>query len=244
MAGMISKDLKRNWQRQGCGPGRRGYHHGGLKDALVEAARALMAEHGPAGFHLGRGGQARRRNHGGALPAFRRPQRPHERTRAARLDLFAERLAGAWDEGQPDARAALRRMGRAYLGFAAAEPGLYAAMFDSAKNLRGAAAFAVANKAFDGLSRAAAGVLAAAGGNPRDARRLALEIWALAHGTAMLALAGHLDHGAGGRSRRDPRSGRRGLDRGRAAAEVRCLKFNDVRGFERARASTSIRMLM
>jgi hypothetical protein len=84
-------------------------------------------------------------------------------------------------------------MGRAYLGFAAAEPGLYTAMFDSAKNLRGPAAFAVANKAFEGLSRAAAGVIAAAGGNPREARRLALEIWALAHGTAMLALSGHLD---------------------------------------------------
>ncbi|MGB6655726.1 MAG: TetR family transcriptional regulator, partial [Methylovirgula sp.] len=47
---MIPKDLKRNWKQ--CGPERRGYHHGGLKDALVEAARALMAEHGPAGFTL------------------------------------------------------------------------------------------------------------------------------------------------------------------------------------------------
>jgi hypothetical protein len=84
-------------------------------------------------------------------------------------------------------------MGRAYLGFAAAEPGLYAAMFENARNLRAPAFLAVANWAFDGLSRATAGVLVAAGGNPRDARRLALEIWALAHGTAMLALAGHLD---------------------------------------------------
>jgi hypothetical protein len=88
-------------------------------------------------------------------------------------------------------------MGRAYLSFAAAEPGLYSAMFDSAKTLRGLAALSVANKAFDGLSRAVAGVLAAAGGNPRDVRRLALEIWALAHGTAMLALAGHLDPARG-----------------------------------------------
>jgi AcrR family transcriptional regulator len=197
MARMIPKDMKRNWQREGCGPGRRGYHHGGLKDALVEAARALMAEHGPAGFTLAEA--AKRVGVTNAAPYRHFADRSDLMGELARrgFDLFAERLAGAWDEGRPDAYAALRRMGRAYLGFAAAEPGLYAAMFDSAKNLRGAAAFAVASKAFEGLSRAAAGVLAAAGGNPREARRLALEIWALAHGTAMLALGGHLDAGRG-----------------------------------------------
>ncbi len=197
MARMIPKDMKRNWQREGCGPGRRGYHHGGLKDALVEAARALMAEHGPAGFTLAEA--AKRVGVTNAAPYRHFADRSDLMSELARrgFDLFAERLAGAWDEGRPDAYAALRRMGRAYLGFAAAEPGLYAAMFDSAKNLRGAAAFAVANKAFDGLSRAAAGVLAGAGGNPREARRLALEIWALAHGTAMLALGGHLDPARG-----------------------------------------------
>jgi len=180
-----------------CGPERRGYHHGGLKDALVEAARALMAEHGPAGFTLAEA--AKRVGVTGAAPYRHFADRRDLMGELARrgFDLFAERLAGAWDDGRPDARAAFRRMGRAYLGFAAAEPGLYAAMFDSAKTLRSPAALAVANKAFDGLSRAAAGVLAAAGGNPRDVRRLALEIWALAHGIAMLALAGHLDPARG-----------------------------------------------
>ena len=134
-----------------------------LKDALVEAARALMAEHGPAGFTLAEA--AKRVGVTNAAPYRHFADRSDLMGELARrgFDLFAERLAGAWDEGRPDAYAALRRMGRAYLGFAAAEPGLYAAMFDSARNLRGAAAFAVANKAFDGLSRAAAGVLAGAG---------------------------------------------------------------------------------
>ena len=37
----------------GNGPGqRRGYHHGRLRDALVEAARSLVAERGTAGFTL------------------------------------------------------------------------------------------------------------------------------------------------------------------------------------------------
>jgi AcrR family transcriptional regulator len=192
---MIPKDLKRNWKS--CGSGRRGYHHGGLKDALVEAARALMAEHGPAGFTLAEA--AKRVGVTTAAPYRHFADRRDLMGELARrgFDMFAERLAGAWDDGKPDASAALRRMGRAYLGFATAEPGLYTAMFDSAKNLRGVAALALANKAFEGLSRATAGVLAAAGGNPREARRLAIEIWALAHGTTMLALGGHLDSARG-----------------------------------------------
>jgi AcrR family transcriptional regulator len=211
---MIPKDLKRNWRQ--CGPGRRGYHHGGLKDALVEAARALMAEHGPAGFTLAEA--AKRVGVTTAAPYRHFADRNDLMGELARrgFDLFAERLAGAWDDGRPDARAAFRRMGRAYLGFAAAEPGLYAAMFDSAKSLRGLAALSVANKAFDGLCHAAAGVLAA-NGNPREVRIFALQIWALAHGTAMLALAGHFDPARG----EDPAAI---LDRGAEALIEMALK--------------------
>jgi AcrR family transcriptional regulator len=192
---VIAKDIKRNWKH--FGPGRRGYHHGGLKDALVEAARALMAEHGPAGFTLAEA--AKRVGVTTGAPYRHFADRSDLMGELARrgFDLFAERLAGAWDNGRPDPRAAFRRMGRAYLGFAAAEPGLYAAMFDSAKSLRSLAALSVANKAFDGLCLAATGVLAAANGNPREVRNFALEVWALAHGTAMLALAGHFDPARG-----------------------------------------------
>ena len=38
---------------------------------------------------------------------------------------------GAWDDGRPDALTALDRMGKAYLGFARAEPAYYSAMFES-----------------------------------------------------------------------------------------------------------------
>ena len=37
-----------SWGKRGDGP--RGYHHGNLKEALVRAALALIAEKGPAGF--------------------------------------------------------------------------------------------------------------------------------------------------------------------------------------------------
>ena len=176
-----------------CEKPRRGYHHGRLKDALLEAARALIAEHGPAGFTLAEA--AKRVGVTGAAPYRHFADRNELIVELARrgFELFGERLMGAWDDGRPDARTALKRMGRAYLAFAAAEPGLYTAMFNEAKRLQQPIANVVASKAFDGLGRAAAAVLAGANVNPADVRKLAYELWALAHGTAMLALAGHLD---------------------------------------------------
>ncbi len=34
------------------GPGRRGYHHGNLREALIQSALSLIGEKGPAGFTI------------------------------------------------------------------------------------------------------------------------------------------------------------------------------------------------
>lgn len=161
---------------------RRAYHHGSLKDALIEAARALIEQRGPAGFSLTEAARAV-----GVTPAA--PYR-HFSDRDALMDevarrgfaLFLGRLAAAWDNGRPDPDAALERMGRAYLDFACGEPGYYRSMFSGA-----AGAWAGA-EAFDLLVVASDAVLAARGAGPDGARRLALEIWALSHGAAALML--------------------------------------------------------
>jgi AcrR family transcriptional regulator len=172
---------------------RRGYHHGRLKDALIEAARALIAQRGPNGFTLSEA--AKLVGVTAAAPYRHFADRDELIGALARrgFELFGERLAKAWDEGRPEARIALRRMGQAYLSFAAAEPGLYAAMFQNAKSLYGPAAEAVASQALDGLVHAATAILSKHGAAPGEARRLAFELWALSHGTAMLSLAGHLN---------------------------------------------------
>lgn len=175
------------------GEARRGYHHGSLKDALIAAARVLIAEHGSAGFTLA---EAAKLVGVTAAAPYRHFSDRHDLIgELARrgFELFDVHLSGAWDEGRPEARAALKRMGQAYIAFALAEPGLYSAMFNEAKHLRRPFSCAAADKAFDGLGRATAAVLAGANVSPADVRRLAFEIWALAHGTAMLAIAGHLD---------------------------------------------------
>src|SRR3984957_1108998 len=93
---------------------RRGYHHGNLKDALVEAARALIAERGAFGFTL-----AGAANLAGVTPAA--PYR-HFADRSALLtelarrgfELFGSLLREAWSDGRSAWDAGLQGMGAAY----------------------------------------------------------------------------------------------------------------------------------
>ena len=96
-----------SWHGHGRGT-RRGYHHGNLREALVEAALELIGAKGPAGFTF-----AEAARHAGVSPAA--PYR-HFRDRDALLSEVAQRgfqrfeqqLAAAWDEGRPNLRDGLR----------------------------------------------------------------------------------------------------------------------------------------
>ena len=169
---------------------RRGYHHGSLRDALVEAARLLVAERGAAGFTLAEA--AKRVGVTSAAPYRHFTDRADLMDEVARrgFDLFALKLEAAFDAGRPDAVRAFERMGDAYLAFARDEPGLYGAMFAREGMLETPGPKAAAERAFAALERGTR-VLLAAVGAPHDARLLSLQIWALSHGIATLFLAGH-----------------------------------------------------
>jgi len=174
-----------SWGRRGQS---RGYHHGNLKEALVRAALALIAEKGPAGFTF-----ADAARWAGVSPAA--PYR-HYRDRDALLaavahrgfEEFATRLAKSWDEGKPDVLSAFDRLGKAYLDFAKREPAYYSAMFeagvplDADPQLRDAGdrAFAVLRGAAERLV-----ALMPSRGRP-PALMVALHIWSMTHGIASL----------------------------------------------------------
>ena len=46
------KDIYMGWSGSSGGYERRGYHHGNLREALLDAALHLIAEKGPAGFTI------------------------------------------------------------------------------------------------------------------------------------------------------------------------------------------------
>ncbi len=158
--------------------GRRGYHHGNLREALIEAAVDLIAAKGPAGFTIAEAARL-----AGVSPAA--PYR-HFGDADALLaevalrgfDLLAARLTQAWNGGRPDPVRAFEDLGRAYLGFARQEPAYYAAMFDSRIGLDLHPELqAAADRAFLVLREAADRIAATA---PKDRRPPALMI-ALLH---------------------------------------------------------------
>ncbi|RTL52212.1 MAG: TetR/AcrR family transcriptional regulator [Bradyrhizobiaceae bacterium] len=176
-----------NWH----GHGRRGgsYHHGNLKEALIEAALDLIARKGPAGFTFAEAARS-----AGVSPAA--PYR-HFRDREELLASIAQQgfeqfeaaLSAAWDDGRPDTPAAFQRVGKAYLAFARDHHAYYSAMFESGLPLENNPSLLVASERAFAILRAASERLIALAppGVPRPpALMMALHIWSLSHGIASL----------------------------------------------------------
>jgi AcrR family transcriptional regulator len=172
--------------------GRRGYHHGNLREALVRAALDLIAEKGVAGFTFA--DAARSAGVSSAAP-YR-----HFRDREALLadvarrgfDLFAEKLNAAWADGNPDLYRAFENLGRAYLRFARDEPAFYSAMFEAGLPLDSDTGLRQASEQASAILRKAVEALTAK--LPKESRppalMMSLHIWAMTHGIASLFARG------------------------------------------------------
>lgn len=182
-----------SWHRDDAGSaGKRGYHHGNLRDALIKAALDLIAQKGPAGFTFAEAARA-------AGVSAAAPYR-HYRDRDALLadvakrgyEAFEAALAAAWNGGRPDPFSAFDALGRAYLAFAKREPAYFAAMFESGLSLADFPELKEAgDRAFNVLRDACADLAETA---PADKRppvlMMALHIWSLSHGIASLFARG------------------------------------------------------
>ena len=155
------------------------YHHGSLRAALIEQARALLDEGGPEAVTL----RETARRAGVSAAATYRHFRDKDSLLAAvgaeGFEQFAERLAASVQGGRPFAE-----MGRAYVAFAMERPGLFRLMFSPLIQEREAhpVMAAASAKAFAVLQSAAS-----AAGAPSP-----IFAWALAHGLSHLMLDGVL----------------------------------------------------
>lgn len=170
---------------------RRGYHHGNLKQALVEAALGLIADKGPMGFTLAEA--ARLAGVSAAAPYRHFKGRDDLLEEVARqgFDLFAQRLETAL-AGQPSPLSAFGAAGRAYLDFARRHPGHYMAMFESGLSVVGNPALAQAADRAQGTLIGGAEALFShlpAGQRP-PAGMVANHIWAMSHGIVELFTRG------------------------------------------------------
>jgi AcrR family transcriptional regulator len=179
-----------NWRssRDGEGDARRGYHHGNLREALIEAALALIAAKGTAGFTFA--DAARFAGVSAAAPYrhFRDRDELMESVALRGFERFEAALARSWDDGRPDAFAALDRLGKAYLEFARNEPAFYSAMFEAGVPTGANSALRQAGERAFAVLRSAAEKVAASmpEGKRPPALMVALHVWAMAHGVASL----------------------------------------------------------
>jgi AcrR family transcriptional regulator len=176
-----------SWTGQG-GFERRGYHHGNLREALVEAAATLIAEKGPAGFTIAEAARLAGVSPGAPYRHFRDAEALLAEVALRGFQRFTEGLVSAWNNGRPDLLGAFEALGRAYLAFARSEPAYYAAMFEARIDR---AAFpdldAAGEQAFSVLRQAADALCATLPpGNRPPALMVALHVWSMSHGIASL----------------------------------------------------------
>ncbi len=172
---------------------KRGYHHGNLRQALVEAALTLIAEKGPQGFTLSEAAKAADVTPAAVYRHFAGRDDLLAEVARQGFEIFAALMEYAYDEGRPSALAAFEATGRAYLAFARKYPGHYQAMFESGLqpgNHDGLAV--VAQRARSTLEKAADGVTRTLPeGRRPPASMISAHAWALSHGVVELFLRGN-----------------------------------------------------
>ncbi|MBT8418417.1 MAG: TetR/AcrR family transcriptional regulator [Silicimonas sp.] len=171
---------------------KRGYHHGNLRQALIDAALGLIEEKGPTGFTLSEAAKE-----AGVTPAavYRHFEgREDLIAEVARqgYEVFADLMQYAFETGQPSALASFEATGRAYLAFARKYPGHYVAMFESGISInRTPELAAVAKRAFNVLEQAAAQLSEHIPPDKRPPPQMfSAHIWALSHGVVELFARG------------------------------------------------------
>lgn len=171
----------------------RGYHHGDLRRAVLDAAIEVISTAGPAAVSLR--DLARRAGVSHAAPAH------HFRDKAGLLTAIAvegnELLAAALSGPPTDEAPGLKELGVRYVRFALDHPAHFEVMYRPDLYHSDAVELVAARRrAADLLRRAVGGLGADAGGGDTDLAVLAA--WSLAHGFATLWRGGNIDHLVGG----------------------------------------------
>jgi len=178
------------------------YHHGNLRDALVEAAVDVVREGGPEALALRELARRVGVSHAAAYRHFADREALVDVVAQRALQTFVERIRerlATIDESDPVTRARRRlvEIGVAYVGFALTESGLFRLLFtaypdapdgnapDGKGELAGEDPYAMLNEALDDLVEV--GYL-----DERDRVGADVTCWAAVHGFSVLNVEGPL----------------------------------------------------
>lgn len=172
----------------------RAYHHGDLRNALLETAVAQIARHGGRGLSLREVARLTGVTHSSAYRHF-----PNKESLLAsiaeqgfRALSAAMRSAASAHAGEPVAM--LRATGLAYVDFAVGHPHHLQVMFSDLIECHDAYPGLVeaSREAFDGLVSVVRAGLESGGLAPADERIAALTAWSQVHGLALLISSGKI----------------------------------------------------
>lgn len=170
--------------------GREGYHHGNLREALIQAALELIAERGIGGFAVAE--LARAVGVSAAAPYRHFRDRDAVLAEVARrgFEALAAEMGAAAEARRADPVGALEACAQAHLSFAGQDRPVYSAMFDPHFPV---AAHPELTRALDAAFAVLRVAAQAASDRSAAARRppplmVALHIWAMTHGIATLFL--------------------------------------------------------
>jgi AcrR family transcriptional regulator len=176
---------------------RTAYHHGALRDALIDAAAEVAAQRGGAGLSLRE--VARRAGVSQAAPYH------HFADKSALLAAVAEQGFRAFDATQaaavasapPEPVARLQELGAAYVRFALDKPHFFKVMFRPhlVEHARYPELHEVARRTFERLVECTRAARLAQGHDDADPLPAATVMWSIAHGLSMLYLEGPLSDG-------------------------------------------------
>jgi len=163
------------------------YHHGELRQALVDAARALVNERGESGFSLS---DACRKAGVSTAAPYRHFADKHEILTEVAAQGFIDMASRSRTETQVHPEGSTERiiaLGRVYFTFAINEPALFRMMFaghaeEDQLAARGRECFAYVVEEVVGFC--------AANRIEGNAQRIALELWTFVHGATSLTIDG------------------------------------------------------
>lgn len=188
--------------RNKAGRPERPYHHGDLRNALLQAGLEILDQEGIGAVTLRAIAARAGVSHAAPTHHFGNVEGLMTALAAIAFDRLHDAIGAAVDAAPKQTIEQVRAAGRGYLGFAMSHPGLFRLMFttalldDADPDLRRAG-----DRAYQQLLSIAAPAAAQRGGHGMDdVSAVALQMWCTVHGFAHLLLEGQIDAPPGGGS--------------------------------------------
>jgi AcrR family transcriptional regulator len=183
---------------ESSGPAKRGYHHGDLRNALIEAAAQLAEQGGPQAVTV----RAAARAAGVTPTAAYRHFENHEQLLNAAKDRAMDRMAETMEEhigrlppiSDPVRRAmsTLGAVARGYIQFATTEAGLFRTAFEQGGSILEGDTLAKVDAGFNLLVEGLDQLVQAGHLAPQDRPLAEITSWSSVHGFSMLVIDGPL----------------------------------------------------